>query len=276
MMAAVTLSARLLPPDPAGGAVLLVVLYGQNQSDTSAELSVALDLLDASGHLLAALELEPQLAAPGPVLLDWSRTLNLVGGVAEARWRCDAVQTRCSAPLRRALGPGREPGRVQPVLYAPPRSVSAAPVPVAAPPRPTPPADPPRLPPVAAPPSADRIQRAITEPLEAVASLFPADSLDSAGRDRVRELLHSPLVEERIAGCRIATACGWRTTVHAMRRMLEDADPWLRAAAATGIGALAGPAMEHLLRQLVERDSDPAVVEAARAGMAAIADRSPL
>ena len=91
----------------------------------------------------------------------------------------------------------------------------------------------------------------------------------------MRELLHSPLVEERIAGCRIATACGWRTTVHAMRRMLEDADPGLRAAAATGIGALAGPAMEHLLRQLVERDSDPAVVEAARAGMAAIADRSP-
>jgi HEAT repeat protein len=107
-----------------------------------------------------------------------------------------------------------------------------------------------------------------------VAEQFPPDSLDINGRDRVRALLKSDDPAEVIAGCRIATATGWRTTVQAMRRLLDHPKPQIRAVAAIGIGALAGPAMEHLLRRRVEQDPDPAVQAAAKEGIAAIASRS--
>jgi len=258
-----------------GRRTLLVVARVNALAGGSASLGLTVELRSAAGTLLAVVNLDPQPVPPGASLVEWARTVHVPTGAAQARWVADAATTLAgplwTEPVGGTIGdqprPPRTPAPV-PTSVAP-----SAPEPARRSARPRAPALPaaPAAPP---PPAPDRFTDAVRRPWDEVADQFAPDSLDIAGRDRVRAMLKSDDPAEVTAGCRIATATGWRTTVQAMRRLLDHPDAQIRAVAATGIGALAGPAMEHLLRRRVEQDPDPAVQAAAQAGIAAIASRS--
>ncbi|MCB9780007.1 MAG: HEAT repeat domain-containing protein [Alphaproteobacteria bacterium] len=106
---------------------------------------------------------------------------------------------------------------------------------------------------------------------EAVAA-FQGASLDGAGRDRVRDLLHSTDPAQVALACRIAAATDWRSFVSQMRRVLDHGDGRVRAQAVRAIGALAGPAMIWHLEKLSE-DASPEVREAVAAAITEIEGR---
>lgn len=290
---------------PDGRRTLLVVAHVVAPSGGSGSLGLTVELRSAQGGLLAVIELEPQPVPPGPSLAQWAHPLHLPAGASQARWVADAVTTLAGPLWRQSVSaatgrvsdsqritePQPEAGRSgnvrqttdtsveQQAGRASPRSMGTTPhaVPLHGAPLHGAPLHGVRLPaapPAPPPPAPDRFADAVMRSWEEVADAFPPDSLDIAGRDRVRAMLKSDDPDEVTAGCRIATATGWRTTVQAMRRLLEHPLPGIRAVAATGIGALAGPAMEHLLRRRVEQDPDPVVRAAAEAGITAINARS--
>ena len=256
----------------------LVVVPLPSEPDPPCSLAVAVE--DASGALLGV----HALASAPP-----SATLPLVVSLAEpslaarARWTWTQHRTLCTpmVPVASSDQPVRldtpaAPQGLGPPLptedpVADPRVLTPAPAPAPAPvaaPNQTVRA----VPPVTAAGS-DRYARAEREPWTAVSALFPADSLDMDGRDRVRAMLQSQRVASIVAGCNISRATGWKTTVQTMRRLVSHDEAAVRLAAAAGIGALAGPAMEHLLVRLVEQDPDPAVREGATAALADLRSR---
>ena len=81
---------------------------------------------------------------------------------------------------------------------------------------------------------------------------FVGTGLDIDGRDRVREMLRSDDPVQLMLGCRICAVTGWRTAAQNMRRLLQHEEIAVRVAAAEAIGVLAGPAMEHYLKPLVQ------------------------
>lgn len=93
-----------------------------------------------------------------------------------------------------------------------------------------------------------------------------ARGLDSDGRARVRALMQSTDPAEVAQGCELACAAQWRSSVQAMRRLLQHADTRVRQAAVTAIGELAGPALVPSVRMLL-RDASPAVRGAAVAAL---------
>ena len=93
-------------------------------------------------------------------------------------------------------------------------------------------------------------------------------ALDSAGRDRVRELVQSGDPAQVVLACRIAAATDWRSFVTTMRALLGHAEAPVRAAAVRAIGALAGPSMTwQLLKlgQVADAQVRAAVIEAVAA-----------
>lgn len=95
---------------------------------------------------------------------------------------------------------------------------------------------------------------------------FGGAGLDSTGRARVRTLLQSTDPVEVAHGCEIARATDWRSSVQAMRRLLQHGDTRVRQAAVVAIGDLAGPALVPSVRMLL-RDASPAVRGAAVAAL---------
>lgn len=108
--------------------------------------------------------------------------------------------------------------------------------------------------------------------MSVVADEFEGTGLDMDGRDRVRDMLRSSDPVQLALGCRICAATGWRTAAQNMRRLLGHADTDVRVAAAEAIGRLAGPAMEHYLKPLVQ-DPNEAVRAAALTAIARLAQR---
>lgn len=102
---------------------------------------------------------------------------------------------------------------------------------------------------------------------------FAGTALDSQGRDRVRELLHSTDPEEVALACDIAGSTQWRSFVTSMKRFLDHADTRVRVAAVRAIGQLSGPAMIWQLRKL-EQDPSPEVRQAVQAAIDGIEGRS--
>ena len=90
----------------------------------------------------------------------------------------------------------------------------------------------------------------------------------------MRSLIKSEDPAEIVAGLQVARSTRWKTTVQYMRALVRHASPEVRASAATGIGALAGPAMEMLLRGLVDGDPVAEVRSAAQAALADMASRA--
>ena len=253
---------HLAPADPDGSRTVLVVARGRaGQPDVEVGLSV--ELWSPQERLVATLELAAQPLSEHPTLLEWAVDQPLPLPIAQCRWVAHArrvwVAPRGRLSLREVVA--RAPEEAIQRVVAPRRSRSAGTELPAAPSAPP-------------PPPVDRFSQAVQRPWAEVADLFPSDSLGIDGRDRVRAMLKSDAPEEVVAACRISIATTWRTTVQPMRRLLDHPHPEVRAAAAAGIGALAGPAMEHLLRKKVETDPDPAVRDAAAAGIDAIAARS--
>jgi hypothetical protein len=101
---------------------------------------------------------------------------------------------------------------------------------------------------------------------------FEGTSLDMDGRDRVRDMLRSNDPVQLALGCRICAATGWRTAAQNMRRLLGHEAQDVRVAAAEAIGRLAGPAMEHYLKPLVQ-DPNKAVRAAALTAISRLAQR---
>lgn len=98
-------------------------------------------------------------------------------------------------------------------------------------------------------------------------------SLDSTGRDRVRELLQSTDPEEVALACDIAASTEWRSFVTSMKRVLGHADTRVRIAAVRAIGQLSGPAMIWQLEKL-SGDSSPEVRQAVTEAVARIEGQS--
>ena len=98
------------------------------------------------------------------------------------------------------------------------------------------------------------------------------NGLDSDGRTRVRALMQSTDPAEVALGCELACAADWRSSVQAMRRLLQHADTRVRQAAVTAIGELAGPALVPSVRMLL-RDASPAVRGAAVAALMKLESR---
>ncbi len=97
-------------------------------------------------------------------------------------------------------------------------------------------------------------------------------SLDSRGRDVVRELANSTDPAEVALACRIAAATDWRSFVSPMRRLLDHADSRVKIAAVEAIGMLGGPAMSWQLEKRAEGAS-PDLKAAIDAAVAAIEGR---
>ena len=91
-------------------------------------------------------------------------------------------------------------------------------------------------------------------------------TLDSAGRDRVRELVRSDDTALVALGARVARYADWRSFVGTLRQLLRHESPEVRVEAATGIGAMAGPAMLPTVEALAS-DPDPRVREAGQAAV---------
>lgn len=260
-------------PVAATDAGALVVVPLSTNHDASCSVCVAVE--DSQGALLGVqvLPMVPPTAA-APVLVSLPEPKR----AARARWAWTQHRTITAEPVpvpaverpdgldlpAPSLSPpeaAHEPGP-QPAA----RPAAAAPLPVVAAPPPRPMPDPTGA-------GSDRYSRAEQEPWATVSALFPLNSLDMDGRDRVRSMLQSQRVATIVAGCNISSSTGWKTTVQTMRRLIAHDDASVRIAAASGIGALAGPAMEHLLVRLVEHDPEQSVRDAAGAALASLRSR---
>ncbi len=99
-----------------------------------------------------------------------------------------------------------------------------------------------------------------------VADGFAGHSLDSVGRDRTRGLLRATDPLELALGCRIARETGWRSAVQSAKRCLRHADSRVRLEAVQAVGALGGPALEVAVRPLLQ-DANPEIRAAAAAAV---------
>ena len=99
--------------------------------------------------------------------------------------------------------------------------------------------------------------------------LLDGKALDSDGRAVVRGMLQGTDPARVAAGCRIARATRWRSSISAIRRLLGHADTRVRLAAVEAIGSLAGPGLIPTLMRLQD-DPSPAVQRAAAQAIATI------
>jgi hypothetical protein len=251
-------------PNEQGDRAVVCTLDAEGEKGTLENVRLDIDLLDSRGGVLQELRgLEPGLVRPGRQLLSARVVTRLPATVASARWQLTAREVTWRGPVR-ALAEDAE--RVPPLAAPAPAHVLAAASAQVRRVAPTPTATPSRrmvLPSQPAPPPLDpRWLRVEEADLSVVEDAFVGTELDMDGRERVRELLRSSDPVRLELGCRICTVTGWRTAAQTMRTLLRHPAPGVRAAAAEGIGLLAGPAMEHYLKPL-SSDPDPAVREAA-------------
>lgn len=255
------------------GVVVVVPL----PSDPNTACAVAVAVEDDKGTLLGVAALA---AAPPAETVVVPVSLPQPARAVRARWSWTQNRPVCSPQVPVPVSDQPRALVLPRTASAPSSSLAPSLTPAPAPsvsaarsqPTPAPTSPPPEPLPVTAA-GTDRYARAEREPWASVCALFPADSLDMDGRDRVREMLQSQRVASIVAGCNISRTTGWKTTVQTMRRLVTHPEPSVRMAAASGIGALAGPAMEHLLVRLVEQDAVPAVREAATAALAELRSR---
>ncbi len=104
--------------------------------------------------------------------------------------------------------------------------------------------------------------------VDQAAERFEGHTLDSNGRDRVRQMLRSTDPGELAAGCRIARVTGWRSMAQTIKRCVRHADTRVRLEAVLALAELGGPAMSLAVRPLLN-DAAPEVREAAEQAMAA-------
>lgn len=100
------------------------------------------------------------------------------------------------------------------------------------------------------------------ERYERVGRGFAGHSLDSAGRERTRTLLQSTTPLELALGCRISRETAWRSAVQPARKCLRHADTRVRLEAVRAVGSLGGPALEIAVRPLLD-DPNPEIRAAA-------------
>lgn len=117
-----------------------------------------------------------------------------------------------------------------------------------------------------APPSTDPWALVKEGQFEEAEHLLRGVTLDSPGRDRLRLLMGSSDPKAVAFACRASAVTNWKSNAVNMRSLLSHPAAEVRAAAAMAIGELAGPAMGPAVRPLLQ-DSDPAVKAAAEAAM---------
>lgn len=273
--------ATLHSPDPQGerDVVIAVDIEGTGTSLENAFLDVT--LVDETGGVLRELDAVPiGVIQPGRQLKTVRVRTRMVAPAVEARWSITAQSRVWRGPVR-ALSTGAS--------HAPPPDVPVQAKPLATNPAGHAPAPAPwgrrsgtspsaALPgagtaaPPPAPPLARRWTRAAQGDLSVVEEEFEGTGLDMQGRDRVRDMLRSDDPVVLAMGCRICAATNWRTAAQNMRQLLAHESRDVRAAAAEGIGRLAGPAMEHYLKPLLD-DPDSSVRAAAQTAIARLAQR---
>lgn len=273
----------VLPPDDEGDQAIVVAVDIEGGEQALEDARLRLLLLDAGGGLLRELEdVELGVIHPGRQLKAARTWTRLVAPAVQARWSIEAESRVWRGPVRAlsssaTQAPPLDPP-VEPRAVPAARSWSAAPAPRSWAPSPSPHAAPAPLPfadsppPPLAPPPATRWTRAAEGDVSVVEDEFEGTSLDMDGRDRVRDMLRSEDPVQLEIGCRICAATGWRTAAQNMRRLLGHEDMNVRVAAAEAIGRLAGPAMEHYLKPLVQ-DPNKAVRAAALTAISRLAQR---
>ena len=231
-------------------------------ADTALENArLAVLLLDPAGGVLCELRgLPVGVVQPGRQLKVVRSRARMVAAPAQARWTLEAESrvwrgpvraladsARTTPPLDPPVPPDALPRPSAPVTPTPARRSWATPAPA---PAPLPRADTPPPPPP--PPPATRWTRVEAGDEAVIEEEFVGTGLDMDGRDRVREMLRSEDPVQLMLGCRICAVPGWRTAAQNMRRLLQHEEIAVRVAAAEAIGVLAGPAMEHYLKPLVQ------------------------
>lgn len=103
--------------------------------------------------------------------------------------------------------------------------------------------------------------------VEAAVAILEGQSLDSEGRAAVRTLLQDTDPARVAAGCRVARATGWRSSVSSIRRLLGHGDTRVRLAAVEAVGVLAGPGLVPALERVMGNDASPEVRAAATAAI---------
>jgi hypothetical protein len=268
----------VLPGDEDGDRPVVVAIDVEGGEGALEDARLNLELLGVDGGLLRELfDLHVGVIQPGrqlKIVRTWTR---LVAPATQARWSLAAESRVWRGPVRAlsasatAAPPADPPVPPQPLRSAAVAAPQAAPRPSRSwspAPAPLPRADTPPPPP--APPPETRWTRAAEGDLAVVAEEFEGTSLDMDGRDRVRDMLRSDDPVQLELGCRICAATGWRTAAQNMRRLLSHDKKEVRVAAAEAIGKLAGPAMEHYLKPLVQ-DPNKEVRAAALTAIARLA-----
>jgi len=256
------LEVQVAVPGPDGLRSVLVAMDVEGTDTALEDARLALSLLDPEGGVLCELRgLPVGVVQPGRQLKVVRARARMVAAPAHARWTLEAESrvwrgpvraladsARATPPLDPPVPPAALPSPSSaPVTPTPARRVWATPAPA---PAPLPRADTPPPPPP--PPPATRWTRVEAGDEAVIEEEFVGTGLDMDGRDRVREMLRSEDPVQLMLGCRICAVTGWRTAAQNMRRLLQHEEIAVRVAAAEAIGVLAGPAMEHYLKPLVQ------------------------
>ena len=263
------LEVRVESPDADGFRPVLVAVDVEGSESALSDAHLSLVLLGRDGGLLRELApLALGVIQPGRQFKVLRTRTRLVAPPAQARWSIEASSVVWRGPVR-ALADSAEAtpaldAAVPPQAFPDAPTVSretpsrtrnwSSPAPArtwsAPAPAPLPRAETPPPPPT--PPPATRWTRVEAGDAAVVDEEFVGTSLDMDGRDRVREMLRSDDPVQLTLGCRICAVTGWRTAAQNMRRLLQHEEIAVRVAAAEAIGVLAGPAMEHYLKPLVQ------------------------
>ena len=108
---------RVRAPDAQGLRALVVVaeVHASGPTAGAAQLSMQLELLDATDALVAEVELPPRPIGPEQTLLRWTHSRRLPAPVARCRWRARATQTWATPVLAAPPPCARLRGRRVPV-----------------------------------------------------------------------------------------------------------------------------------------------------------------
>lgn len=97
---------------------------------------------------------------------------------------------------------------------------------------------------------------------EEAEKILAGTQLDSAGRDKLRQMLTGSDAKAAIFACHVAASTQWKSVAVNLRTLLSWPDADVKIAAMEAIGVLAGPAMAPSVRPLMS-DKDERVRTAA-------------
>ncbi|MEC7947634.1 MAG: HEAT repeat domain-containing protein, partial [Myxococcota bacterium] len=270
--------ATLHSPDQGGEREIVIAVDIEGTGTPLEDACLHVMLVDETGGVLWELDAVPLgVVQPGRQLKTVRVRTRMVAPAIEARWSITAQSRVWRGPVRAlSTGASHAPPPDAPVEARPLPTASGGPAPAPAPwgrrreamAAAVPPAAGAASPP--APPLARRWTRAAQGDPSVVEEEFEGTSLDMQGRDRVRDMLRSGDPAVLAIGCRICAATNWRTAAQNMRQLLVHESQDVRAAAAEAIGRLAGPAMEHYLKPLLD-DPEASVREAAHTAISRLA-----